>query len=111
MLRKNPAELQTNMDICRAEFLVALAQGLTRQASVDALKYRAAVEGLSVHAAALVVLSVEPTDDVLTARPSRPAQPPTRRHLHALRSIAAEQATTTTNGVPVPPQRGRHQSH
>jgi hypothetical protein len=84
MTRTSTEELQTRRDICRAEFLVALARGLTRDQSAEALRYRAAAEGLSLHAAALAVLIPEPTDEVLVARPSRPAQSPSRGHLYAL---------------------------
>ena len=35
MIRKSSEDRQTNQDICRAEFLVALAQGLTRAESAE----------------------------------------------------------------------------
>ena len=89
MTRMGSDELQTRRDICRAEFLVALARGITREESAAALRYRAAAEGLSLHAAALAVLTVEPMDEVLTARRSPPVAAPSRRHLQALRSSAA----------------------
>jgi len=101
-------ELQTRQDICRAEFLVALARGLTRDQSAEALRYRAAAEGLSLHAAALAALTPEPTDVVLIARPSQPAQSPRRGHLSAFRSLAAAGATAAMEGVAPAPQRGRH---
>jgi hypothetical protein len=63
--------MQTRRDICRAEFLVALTRGLTRSESAEALRYHAAAEGLSLHAAALAALTPEPTDEVLVARSSR----------------------------------------
>ena len=106
MARKSPEELQTKQDVCRAECLVALAQGLTRQASAQALRYRAAAQGLSVHAAALAVLSTEPTDELMVSRSSQPAQSTSHRHLYALRTMAAENATATTSEVAFTLQRG-----
>ena len=108
MSRMSPEALQTRQDICRAEFLVALAQGLTRDAGADALRYRAAAEGLSVHAAALAVLSAEPTDELLITRTSPPVQPPSRRHLYALRSLAAERSGVATGDAAVEARSGRH---
>jgi hypothetical protein len=106
MTRTYTEELQTRREICRAEFLVALAQGLTRDQSVEALRYRAAAEGLSVHAAALAVLTPEPTDEVLVARSSRAVQSPSRGHLYALSSPAELGATDTRTASA--PRGGRH---
>ncbi len=105
MIRKSPEELQTAQDISRAEFLVALARGLSREESAEALKYRAATEGLSLHAAALAVLTTEPTDELLITRPS---QPPAGRHLYALRSFAADEAAATSDGAALAAPHGRH---
>jgi hypothetical protein len=108
MTRTSTEELQTRQDICRAEFLVALAQGLTRDQSAEALRYRAAVDQLSLHAAALAVLTPESTDVVSIGRPSRPAQSPIHGHLSALRTPAAVGATAVMEGVAPAPQRGGH---
>ncbi|GAA4883877.1 hypothetical protein [Actinomycetospora straminea] len=105
MIRQNPSELQERRDICQAEFLLALASGLGRDASVEALRYRAALEGLSLHAAALGVLSNEPTEHLLIESPPLPEQRPLRRHLYALRPLAEDTATMTTTSDPRP---GRH---
>lgn len=95
MARTSPEALQTRQDICRAELLVSSAQSLTREEGADALRFRASVEGLSVHAVALAVLSAEPTDELLIA-PAEVSPPPParRRHLHALRSLADEHSTS-----------------
>lgn len=108
MTHTNPDELQTRRDICRAEFLVALAWGLTRDHSAEALRYRAAAQGLSLHAAALAVLTLEPTDEVLVAQPSPPAQTASRGHLYDLTSPVAAGAATTGQGVASAPRRGWH---
>ena len=88
MIHESMVVLQTKRDICQAAFLVALAQGLTRDQSGEALRYRAAAEGLSLHATALAVLTPKPTDELPIAPP---AGTPTRRHLIALESPTAEQ--------------------
>ena len=98
--------MQTRRDICRAEFLVALAQGLGRDESAQALRYRAAAAGLSLHAAALAVLTAEPIDEVSVVRSSQPAQSPRGKHLHACRSSAALGATAV-HGDASTMQRGR----
>lgn len=105
MIRRDPEELQTRQDICRAEFLVALARGLSREGSAEALRNRARAQGLTLHAVALAVLSTEPTDELLLPRSPRPAPARPPRHLSALRSLAAEEATATTSVVT--PQRRR----
>jgi hypothetical protein len=81
MIHESTVELQPRRDICRAVFLIALAQGLTRDQSAEALRYRAAAEGLSLHATALTVLAPKPTDD---RRPPHRHGRPSRAHLHAL---------------------------
>jgi hypothetical protein len=94
MIHGSTVELQSRRDICQAVFLIALAQGLTRDQSVDALRYQAATKGLSLHATALAVLVPKPADELPIARPARTL---TRRHLQALRSPAAEQPTAVRN--------------
>lgn len=91
-MRTEPHELQTRQDICRAQFLVALARGLTHEESVEALKYRAAAERLSIHAAALAVLSTDPIDEVLLARSSEPMQPARPGYLYAIEIPPTEEA-------------------
>ena len=108
MNRKSPDELQTRRDICRAEFLVALVRGLTRDESAEALRYRAAVVGLSIHAAALAVLTPGPIDELLIARSSRPTQSSRRGRLYALESPGAVAAAETTRpAFSTPPPRRR----
>jgi hypothetical protein len=103
MIHDSTVELQPTRDICRAVFLIALAQGLTRDQSAEVLRYRAAAQGLSLHAAALAVLAPKPTDEPSTASPART---PTRRHLHALTSPTTEHPTTPKSGMAVPPHLG-----
>ena len=69
MARTTPDELQTRRDIRRAEALVASVRGLDPARGGAALRHRAAAEGVSLHAAALAVLSTEPTDELLLVRP------------------------------------------
>ena len=107
MIRTSTEELQTRRISAEPSSCVALARGLTRDQSAEALRYRAAAEGLSLHAAALAVLTPEPTE-VLAARPSRSAESPSRGHLSAVRSLAAVGATAAMEGVGSAPQRGRH---
>ena len=76
MARKSPEELQNRRDIRRAEVLLGLARGLTDAESAGALQHRAAVDRISLHAAALAVLSARPTDDLMFTRPA-----PAGRHL------------------------------
>ena len=108
MVRRSPDELQTRQEICRAEFLVALARGLSREESAEVLRHRAAAQRLSLHAVALAVLSNEPTDELLVFRSPLPAPSHPVRHLYALRSLAAEEATATTSALA--PQQGRHRA-
>lgn len=104
MICEDPHELQRRRDICRAEFMLSLASGLAREASVEALRHRAAAAGVSRHAAALAVLSTEPTEQLLIESPPPPEQRPLRRHLYALRPVAWD-ATVTTTSDALP---GRH---
>lgn len=107
MIREDPHEMPRRRDICRAEFMLALASGLAHDASVEALRYRAAAAGVSLHAAALAVLSTEPTEQLLIESPPMPEQRPLRRHLYALRPVAGDGAmTTTSDALP-----GRHRRH
>jgi hypothetical protein len=99
MICEDPHELQRRRDICRAEFMLSLASGLARDASVEALRYRAAAAGLSLHAAALAVLSTGPTEQLLIDSPLTPEQRPLHRHLYALHPDAA--TTTTSDALPV----------
>ena len=94
MIHESTVELQSRRDICQAVFLIALAQGLSRDQSAEALRYQAATEGLSLHATALTVLAPKPADELPTARPARTL---TRGHLQALRSPAAVQSTAVRN--------------
>lgn len=57
MTGQPPPVRQASQDIRCAEFLLSLGQGLTREESAGTLKYRAAANGVSLHAAALGVLS------------------------------------------------------
>ncbi|GAA4929530.1 hypothetical protein GCM10023204_41520 [Actinomycetospora succinea] len=100
----DPHDLQKRRDICRAEFMLSLASGLAREASVEALRYRAAAAGVSLHAAALAVLSTEPTEQLLMDPPPTPEQPTLHGHLHAIHPNAA--TTTTSDALP-----GRHRRH
>ena len=66
----------------RAQVLLGLARGLTDTESAEALRHRAAAESVSLHAAALAVLSDGPLDDEPVVR--RPVR--TGRHLSAVAS-------------------------
>jgi hypothetical protein len=74
---KSPHELQPSRDVRRAQRLVSRVHGLTTDESAEALRGRAGDCGISVHAAALAVLSASPTDELLLepsrARPSHPS--------------------------------------
>ena len=72
---------EVKQDIHSAELLLSLAHGLTREESAVVLEYRAAVRGLSVHAAAVGVLT--PGEETPDAGPSSPERP---RHLFAVPS-------------------------
>jgi hypothetical protein len=75
---------QARQDIRFAEFLLSLARGLTREESAGTLKYHAAASGVSLHTAALAVLSHNPSTEPLDARPPAPSR--LRRHLIAVPS-------------------------
>ena len=49
MTRMGPESQQTRQVICRAEFPVALAQGLTREEGANALKFAADTSARSDH--------------------------------------------------------------
>lgn len=108
MTRMGRTAPETRQDICRAEFLVASAQGLTRDEGSHALKLRAAIEGRSVHAEALAVLAAEPTDELLIAHSSQQTPSPHRRHLYALKSLASDEPMITTDHTAPTVQGGRH---
>jgi len=82
MAHRSPEDLQDRRDIRRAQVLLGLARGLTDTESAEALRRRAAAESVSLHAAALAVLSDSPLDDELVF--SRPVR--TGRHLSAVAS-------------------------
>ncbi len=65
MVGKSPHEQQTSRDVDRARSLVSRARGLPPDESAEALRRRAAQSGISLHAAALAVLSDSPTDELL----------------------------------------------
>ena len=77
MAHRSPEDLQDRRDIRRAQILLGLARGLTGAESAEALRRRAAAESVSLHAAALAVLSDSPADDEPAFR--RPVR--TGRHL------------------------------
>jgi hypothetical protein len=83
MAHRSPEDLQDRRDIHRAQILLGLARGLTDGESAEALRRRAAAESVSIHAAALAVLSDSPMDDELAF--SRPVR--TGRHLSAVASL------------------------
>jgi|1186.fasta_scaffold1119698_1 hypothetical protein len=67
MAGKDPHEQQTSRDVHRAQSLVSRVRGLSSDESARALRHRASQSGISLHAAALAVLSA-PTDDLLLGR-------------------------------------------
>lgn len=82
MAHSSPDDLQDRRDIRRAQVLLGLARGLTGVESAEALRRRAAAEGIPLHAAALAVLTDSPADDGPALRsPVR-----TGRHLSAVAS-------------------------
>ena len=104
MICEDQHEPQKRRDICWAEFMLSLASGLAREASVEALRYRAAAAGVSLHAAALAVLSTEPTEQLLMDPPPTPEQRTLHGHLYAIHPNPA--TTTTSDALP-----GRHRRH
>jgi hypothetical protein len=68
MVGKTPHEQQTSRDVRRAAGLVSRVRGLSSVESAEALRDRASQSGISVHAAALAVLSASPTDELLLGR-------------------------------------------
>jgi hypothetical protein len=70
MVGKSPLEQQLSRDVRRAESLVSRARGLSTDESARALRHRALTSGISLHAAALAVLSA-PTDELLLGPPDR----------------------------------------
>lgn len=81
---KSPHELQPSRDVRRAENLVSRVHGLSTHESAEALRGRAGDCGISLHAAALAVLSASPTDELLLdpsrARPSPGRSAPDPHH-------------------------------
>jgi AmiR/NasT family two-component response regulator len=71
MVGKSPHDQQTSRDVHRAEGLVSRVRGLSTDESAEALRERACESGISLHAAALAVLSTSPTDELLLARARR----------------------------------------
>jgi hypothetical protein len=65
MVGKSPHEQQTSRDVHRAQSLVSRVRGLDPDESAEALRHRASRSGISLHAAALAVLSASPTDELL----------------------------------------------
>lgn len=102
MICEDQHEPQKRRDICWAEFMLSLASGLAREASAEALRYRAAADGVSLHATALAVLSTGPIEQLLIDPPPTPEQRTLDRHLYAL----PLDATTTSHARP-PPHRRR----
>ena len=68
MAGKDSHEQQTSRDVHRAQRLVSRVRGLSTDESARALRHRASQSGISLHAAALAVLSASPTDDLLLGR-------------------------------------------
>ena len=68
MAGKDLREQQTSRDVHRAQSLVSRVRGLSTDESARALRRRASQAGISLHAAALAVLSASPTDDLLLGR-------------------------------------------
>jgi hypothetical protein len=90
---------QARQDIHWAEFLLSLGQGLTREESAGTLRYRAAADGVSLHTAALTVLSHDPSAEQVDARSPAPSR--LRRHLFAVPSgheIGAESTAEIASG-------------
>jgi hypothetical protein len=85
------SDRQATLDIRNAELLMSLAQGLTREESAGALKYRAATGGVSLHAAALAFVAPGPTAQAAGASSSGPGSRPWR-HLFAVPSGAELEA-------------------
>jgi hypothetical protein len=65
MSGKSPHEQQTSRDVRRAESLVSRVRGVSTDEGAEALRHRASESRISVHAAALAVLSDSPTDELL----------------------------------------------
>ena len=76
MAHRSPEDLQDRRDIRRAQVLLGLARGLTDGESAEALRRRAAAESVSLHAAALAVLSDSPAGRRAGVQPSGPHRTP-----------------------------------
>jgi hypothetical protein len=97
---------QARQDIRCAEFLLSLAQGLTREESAGTLKYRAAASGVSLHRVALEVLSHNPSGEPVDA--GLPARSRRRRHLFAVPSGHEIGANSTASSMPAAHERIAH---
>jgi hypothetical protein len=96
MARRSPEELQDRRDIRRAQVLLGLSRGISSAESAGVLQHRAAVERISLHAAALEVLAAGPTDDLVFTRPD-----PTSRHLSVVpTSPAPRSAVAEASEIP-----------
>lgn len=71
MRRRRPHDQQSEADVRRAQHLVATARGCSLREGADALHARASDLGVSLHAAALAVLTTRPVDPLLRDQPVR----------------------------------------
>lgn len=94
MTGTDPEDRQATVDIHRARVLLSLDQGIDMDASTRALKVRAALDGVSLHAAALAVLSPDPVDRPVEVRPEPTGWHRRHRHLFAVPSSGGDPAST-----------------
>ncbi len=71
MRRRHPHDPQSEADVRRAQRLVATTRGCSQREGADALHARASDLGVSLHAAALAVLTTRPVDPLLRDQPGR----------------------------------------
>jgi hypothetical protein len=71
MRRRRPYDQQSEADVRRAQRLVATTRGCTLREGAEALRARATDLGVSLHAAALAVLTARPVDPLLRDQPVR----------------------------------------
>lgn len=71
MRRRRSHDHQYEADVRRAQHLVATTRGCTLHEGADALRSRASDLGVSLHAAALAVLTTRPVDPLLRDQPVR----------------------------------------
>lgn len=69
--RLHDHDQQSEADVRRAQRLVATTRGCTLREGADALRARATDLGVSLHAAALAVLTARPVDPLLHDQPVR----------------------------------------